>query len=206
MPRKQTVRRARADLRAGKSPTTAAGEFVREEIEHVREGKHGARSTKQAIAIGLSKARRAGVPLKPPAEGTSRRTRKRAARDTKSVKASAAHGEHRAAAGVQRRAHCAGKGLAPRPAKPCRATRKQRLVAAALVLRSERAARGARKVNPRRPGCRPGSEVSRPGFRPSPEWQTCRGEARTPTVHSSEPPRRWCPHYGSSVRFGYTIF
>jgi len=81
MPRKQTVRRARADLRAGKSPTTAAGEFVREEIEHVREGKHGARSTKQAIAIGLSKARRAGVPLKPPAEGTSRRTRKRAARD-----------------------------------------------------------------------------------------------------------------------------
>ena len=81
MPRKRTVQTARADLRAGKSPTTAAGEFVREEIEHVREGKHGARSTKQAIAIGLSKARRAGVPLKPPEKGTSRRTRKRAERD-----------------------------------------------------------------------------------------------------------------------------
>jgi hypothetical protein len=82
MPRKQTVRRARADLRAGKRPTTAAGEFVHEEIEHVREGKHGARSTKQAIAIGLSKARRSGVPLKPPAKGrTSTRTRRRAERD-----------------------------------------------------------------------------------------------------------------------------
>jgi hypothetical protein len=82
MPRKQTVRRARADLRAGKRPTTAAGEFVREEIEHVREGKHGARSTEQAIAIGLSKARRAGVPLKPPEKGrTSTRTRQRAKRD-----------------------------------------------------------------------------------------------------------------------------
>ena len=63
MPERRTLKRARRDLREGKSPSTAAGEFVREEIEHVREGKHGARSTKQAIAIGLSKARRAGVPL-----------------------------------------------------------------------------------------------------------------------------------------------
>jgi hypothetical protein len=63
MPEKRTAERARRKLRQGKSPSTAAGEFVREEIEHVREGKHGARSTKQAIAIGLSKARRAGVPL-----------------------------------------------------------------------------------------------------------------------------------------------
>jgi len=63
MPEKRTTERARRKLRQGKSPSTAAGEFVREEIEHVREGKHGARSTKQAIAIGLSKARRAGVPL-----------------------------------------------------------------------------------------------------------------------------------------------
>jgi hypothetical protein len=63
MPEKRTLERARKKLRAGKSPSTAAGEFVREEIEHVREGKHGARSAKQAIAIGLSKARRAGVPL-----------------------------------------------------------------------------------------------------------------------------------------------
>jgi len=71
MPEKQTVARAKRDLRRGKAPSTAAGEFVREEIEHVREGKHGARSTKQAIAIGLSKARRAGVPL-PPRGKTSR--------------------------------------------------------------------------------------------------------------------------------------
>jgi len=69
MPEPETVQRAKKDLREGKSPTTAAGEFVREEMEHIREGKHGARSTKQAIAIGLSKARRAGVPLKPPAKG-----------------------------------------------------------------------------------------------------------------------------------------
>jgi hypothetical protein len=60
MPEQATVKKAKAALRSGKSPTTAAGEFVREEIEHVREGKHGARSPEQAIAIGLSKARRAG--------------------------------------------------------------------------------------------------------------------------------------------------
>ena len=69
MPEKETLRRARADKRAGKAPSTQAGEFVREEIHHVREGKHGARSTKQAIAIGLSKARRAGVKLPPPKGG-----------------------------------------------------------------------------------------------------------------------------------------
>src|SRR5688500_6989793 len=69
MPTRRTVRKAKQDLREGKSPTTAAGEFVHEEIEHVRQGKHGARSTKQAIAIGLSKARRAGVKLPPPAPG-----------------------------------------------------------------------------------------------------------------------------------------
>jgi hypothetical protein len=80
MPEKATVAKAKKDLRQGKSPTTAAGEFVHEEIEHVRKGKHGARSTKQAIAIGLSKARRAGVPLKPPARG-KRSTRQSAARD-----------------------------------------------------------------------------------------------------------------------------
>jgi len=83
MPEKKTLERARADARQGKAPSTQAGEFVREEIEHVREGKHGARSTKQAIAIGLSKARRAGVKLPPPAEGkTSERTRAQAQRDT----------------------------------------------------------------------------------------------------------------------------
>ncbi len=81
MPEKRIVEKAKNDLRRGKSPTTAAGEFVREEIEHIRQGKHGARSAKQAIAIGLSKARRAGVPLKPPKKGaTSERTRKSAER------------------------------------------------------------------------------------------------------------------------------
>ena len=81
MPEKQTIERARKDKREGKAPSTQAGEFVREEMEHIREGKHGARSTKQAIAIGLSKARRAGVDLKAPKKGTtSEKTRKSAAR------------------------------------------------------------------------------------------------------------------------------
>jgi len=80
MPEKTTVEKARADLRAGKSPTTAAGEFVHEEIEHVREGKHGARSPEQAIAIGLSKARRAGIPLKPPKKGRAKKSTRRSAR------------------------------------------------------------------------------------------------------------------------------
>lgn len=79
MPERATVQRAKQKLRSGRSASTAAGEFVREEIEHIREGKHGARSTKQAIAIGLSKARRAGVPLRPPTNG-SRRTRRSAER------------------------------------------------------------------------------------------------------------------------------
>src|SRR6266702_1075472 len=82
MPDKETVKKAKEDLREGKAPSTAAGEFVREEIEHVREGKHGARSPQQAIAIGLSKARRAGVPLKPPSSGkTSDETRHKAEKD-----------------------------------------------------------------------------------------------------------------------------
>jgi hypothetical protein len=82
MPEKKTLERARRDRRQGKAPSTQAGEFVREEIEHVREGKHGARSAKQAIAIGLSKARRAGVPLKPPPKGRAKKeTREKARRD-----------------------------------------------------------------------------------------------------------------------------
>jgi len=82
MPEKETVKRAKKAAREGKAPSTQAGEFVREEIDHVREGKHGARSTKQAIAIGLSKARRAGVKLPPPKEGkASERTRVQAERD-----------------------------------------------------------------------------------------------------------------------------
>src|SRR5438445_3085022 len=72
MPEQKTIKRARKDKAEGKAPSTQAGEFVREEIDHIREGKHGARSTKQAIAIGLSKARRAGVKLPQPAGGSAK--------------------------------------------------------------------------------------------------------------------------------------
>jgi len=87
MPEKKTLERARKDKREGKAPSTQAGEFVREEMEHIRKGKHGARSTKQAIAIGLSKARRSGVKLSPPRKGkASARTRKQAQRDLSRAK------------------------------------------------------------------------------------------------------------------------
>jgi hypothetical protein len=82
MPEKKTLERAQEDAREGKAPSTQAGEFVHEEIEHLKQGKHGARSTKQAIAIGLSKARRAGVKLPPPNGSASEKTRTQAARDS----------------------------------------------------------------------------------------------------------------------------
>ena len=92
MPEKRTIARARKDARQGKAPTTQAGEFVHEEMEHIRKGKHGARSTKQAIAIGLSKARRAGVKLAAPKKGAaSESTRKKAARDVKTGQSPAKH-------------------------------------------------------------------------------------------------------------------
>jgi hypothetical protein len=89
MPSKQAIARARRDRREGKSPSTQAGEFVREEIDRIRRGKHGARSTKQAIAIGLSEARRAGVPLKPPGKGKAK------ARTRKSAEYAYATGQHK---------------------------------------------------------------------------------------------------------------
>jgi hypothetical protein len=89
MPDKQTMRRVARDKREGKSASTQAGEFIREEIEHIREGRHGARSAKQVIAIGLSKARRAGVALPPPKAGkASRAVREKAEHD---IEAGAAH-------------------------------------------------------------------------------------------------------------------
>ncbi len=92
MPERRTIERARRDKRQGKAASTQAGEFVREEFDHIRAGKHGARSTKQAIAIGLSKARRAGVDLPAPRKGTtSDATRKAARRDVK-----AGHSAHHA--------------------------------------------------------------------------------------------------------------
>jgi hypothetical protein len=82
MPERETLERAQEDAREGKAPSTQAGEFVKEEMDHIREGKHGARSPQQAIAIGLSKARRAGVKLPPPKKGsTSEATRTKAAQD-----------------------------------------------------------------------------------------------------------------------------
>lgn len=80
MPEEETIEQAREDEREGLSPSTQAGEFVREEMEHIREGKHGARSPQQAIAIGLSKARRAGVKLPPPKRGKAQ-TKRQAKRD-----------------------------------------------------------------------------------------------------------------------------
>lgn len=79
MPRKKTLEKAQRDRREGKSPSTQAGEFVKEEMDKIRAGEHGARSVRQAIAIGLSEARRAGVPLRPPKKGLAKsRTRKSA--------------------------------------------------------------------------------------------------------------------------------
>ena len=92
MPEKETLERASEDKREGKSAGTQAGEFIREEIHHIREGKHGARSAKQAIAIGLSEARRAGVDLPPPAKGrASEETRKNAKREYAQGQSAAPH-------------------------------------------------------------------------------------------------------------------
>jgi hypothetical protein len=94
MPERETLERVEKDAREGKSASTQAGEFVREEIHHIREGKHGARWAQQAIAIGLSKARRAGVKLRPP-EGQSsireKAIRKKAAQDAKAAKEGSTH-------------------------------------------------------------------------------------------------------------------
>lgn len=94
MPEKATIERARRDKREGKAPSTQAGEFVKEEIDHIREGKHGAKSTKQAIAIGLSKARRAGVDLPPPEKGeVPEETRRKAKRDLEAGDREGGHAE-----------------------------------------------------------------------------------------------------------------
>ena len=85
MPEKETLERAQEDAREGKAPSTQAGEFVREEIHHVREGKHGAKNAKQAIAIGLSKARKAGVKLPPAPEGTASAKKEGSGRSRKST-------------------------------------------------------------------------------------------------------------------------
>jgi len=90
MPEEEVIERARRDEEQGKSPSTQAGEFIREEMHHIREGKHGARSPQQAIAIGLSKARRAGVKL-PPKKGTSSRIREQANREMRKARSTSSH-------------------------------------------------------------------------------------------------------------------
>src|SRR4051794_9110173 len=132
MPDKEAVERARRDKREGKSPSTQAGEFIREEMHHIREGKHGARSAKQAIAIGLSQARRAGVDLPPPKkgrvspksrrsaerayeEGQGRRHPKKRPRVARAVEETLKHEPHSAAShqALSRQAHAAAKRRNP---------------------------------------------------------------------------------------------
>jgi hypothetical protein len=125
MPEKKTLERARQDAREGKAPSTQAGEFVREEMDHIKEGNHGARSRKQAIAIGLSKARRAGVDLPVPKRGrTSEATRKKAEQD----RAKGRGRLQRVAARVSRSSTPAHSGLAggrstPIQSSPCASSR-----------------------------------------------------------------------------------
>ena len=152
MPEKRTMQRAAQDKREGKSPSTQAGEFVHEEMDHIREGKHGARSTKQAIAIGLSKARRAGVGLPPPKKGTtSERTRRNAARAVRAGKRGSgrpARKRSRAASkALRREGHLAASGAALRRQAHSAARRRtagQRSAAArkAARTRAHRRARG----------------------------------------------------------------
>jgi hypothetical protein len=111
MPEKSTIEKAKAELRAGKSPSTAAGEFVREEIEHIRQGKHGARSPEQAIAIGLAKARRAGVPLKPQKQGQAEKRSRRAVQRAYEV----GQGKRKARATSRKRGKAVSRALKSEP-------------------------------------------------------------------------------------------
>ncbi len=141
MPDKETMERAKKDKRQGKAASTQAGEFVREEFEHIREGKHGARSTKQAIAIGLSKARRAGVDLRPPKKGAvSEKTRHSA----QNAYHAGQQGEHPTS---RTRARAASRALErePKAARSHAAVAKQARSAAAKHTSSERSA-AARKA------------------------------------------------------------
>jgi hypothetical protein len=132
MPERETIARARRDAREGKAASTQAGEFVREEIHHVREGKHGARSTKQAIAIGLSKARRAGVKLPPPKKGQARASTRRAAkRALAKSRSGTKRTSGRRAAGVRRALRREGHAAASRRAlaKQARSSARRRSAA-----------------------------------------------------------------------------
>jgi hypothetical protein len=117
MPEKRTIQKADEDKRKGRAPTTQAGEFVREEMHHIRRGKHGARSTKQAIAIGLSKARRAGVKLPPPEKGTvPEKTRKSAKRAFNAGRGAKRQTSRRRSRATQRALKREGRSAASRKA------------------------------------------------------------------------------------------
>jgi hypothetical protein len=134
MPEKKIVEKAKKDLRQGKSASTAAGEFVHEEIEHIREGKHGARSTKQAIAIGLSKARRAGVPLAPPKAGqTSKSTQRSATRDYET-----GQGERKPRAASRKRSRATSQALEREPKKAASSAALSRQAKSAAARRRSR--------------------------------------------------------------------
>jgi hypothetical protein len=149
MPEKETLKRARQDKRAGKAPTTQAGEFVREEIHHVREGKHGARSTKQAIAIGLSKARRAGVKLGKPPKSAKASTRRSAA----SASRAGGHAKRRPAA-RRSRATRAALEREPRSAVSRKALARQATSAARRRSAAARRAAARRAVRTKGPRAR----------------------------------------------------
>jgi Family of unknown function (DUF6496) len=146
MPEKETLKRAQQDKRAGKAPTTQAGEFVREEIHHIREGKHGAASTKQAIAIGLSKARRSGVRLPPPPASAKPRTKRSATSATRAAKAPHRRPSPRRSRAARRALKREGRGAASRKAlaRQARTAARRRSRAA----RSGAARRAARTKGP----------------------------------------------------------
>jgi hypothetical protein len=145
MPEKTTLKRAEQDKREGKSPSTQAGEFVREEMEHIRRGKHGARSTRQAIAIGLSKARRAGVDLKPPKKGrASEKTRQSAERDYRK-----GHSAKKKSSSTRSRARLKALKREPRSAASHSALSKQAKSAASRRRRLGPATSGVRRTHRR---------------------------------------------------------
>lgn len=143
MPEKATVKKAKREMRTGKRASTAAGEFVREEIHHIREGKHGARSAKQAIAIGLSKARRAGIPLKPPRKGQASKATRASARRANEV----GQGKRKARAPSKTRSRAMERALRkePRRAASHRALSAHAHKAAMKRTRADRS-RSARKA------------------------------------------------------------
>jgi hypothetical protein len=152
MPNRETLRRAKRDKRQGKASTTQAGEFVREEIHHIREGKHGARSTKQAIAIGLSKARRAGVELPPPGPGEApEKTRRSAMRDYQR-----GHGAPPRRKSTARRRRAASRALRRegRAAGSHRALARQAHAAAGRRTRAQRSAAARKAVRTKGPARR----------------------------------------------------